>query len=495
MATHNAPTDLPPRADISCRNQTDSGAFRRPAAEAQAGPRTFCGLMGVFGSDRAADDIWLGLHALQHRGQESAGIVTSDNGALHCLKDSGLLQQAVPRDKAKSLLPGRFGIGHVRHAGPGMEGQQNIEPLVIGYSSGTVAIAHNGALTNGHALRDEYEAYGAIFQTSTDSELLVHMLAKPTHIIKDDPLGHCLGHLDGAFCFLHLTSDALIAARDPRGFRPLALGRLPGGGWAVASETVAFDALGARCEREILPGEIVTIDAAGLHTRFFHGIAGGGGGHTPTALCMFEHVYFARPDSIVFGVNVHQARYRLGQAVARECPVDADIVVPIPDSGYSAALGYSRESGIPQDRGIVRNHYVGRSFIKARQSQRTLDVTMKHNVVKPVVEGRRLVIVDDSLVHGTTMGILVKSLRDAGAREIHLRLSCPPNLHPCRYGVGFTNQGELLAAKFPAARICADFKLDSIGYCSLEGAKAAMSGQTKNYCDACFTGLYPTGNA
>lgn len=446
--------------------------------------REHCGLVGVFGDSEAAVITYLGLHALQHRGQESAGIAVSDGRKIRSKKGMGLLPQAI-RPRELPTLPGHIAIGHTRYSTTGASKPQNIQPLVIDYSEGIIAIAHNGQLVNARVLRDEYEAYGSIFQTSTDSEIIVHLLAKPTHVSKRNNIAHCLGHVKGAFCFLFLRPDSLIAARDPHGFRPLCLGRLDDA-YIVASESVVFDLIGADFEREIQPGEIVTIDANGLQSEIFAPAA-----EIRSTHCLFEHIYFARPDSIIFGENVHQVRHRLGRVLAEETMVDADIVVAIPDSGYSAGLGYAQAAGLPLDRGLIRNHYVGRTFIEPVHSKRVRAVNMKHNVVRDVVRGKRIVLVDDSLIRGTTVTALARIIRAAGAREIHLRISCPPNKHPCYYGIDFPTPGELIAANHSLDEMETLIGVDSLRYISLAGMLSTVSLPAEHYCTACWTNKYP----
>lgn len=443
-----------------------------------------CGIVGVYGVSEAAAVTYLALHALQHRGQESAGIVVSDGQKIRSRKAMGLLANAI-RPKHLDQLPGHLAIGHVRYSTTGSSKPQNIQPLVVDYSEGLIAVAHNGNLVNARILRDEYEAYGSIFQTSTDSEIIVHLLAKPSHVGRADNIGHCLNHLRGAYCFVFLRENAVIAARDPQGFRPLALGRL-GDGFIVASETVAFDLVGAEYIRDIEPGEMVTLDSRGLTAERFAPSE-----RIRPAHCIFEHIYFARPDSCIFGENVHCVRHRLGQALARETHVPADMVVAIPDSGYSAALGYCHASGLPLDRGLIRNHYVGRTFLAPVQSQRVRAVNMKHNAVPDVVRGKRIILVDDSLIRGTTTKGLVRLLRTAGAKEIHLRLSCPPNRFPCYYGIDFPTREELLAANHTLEEMEALLGVETLRYLSLEGMLASVKLPPSHYCVACFTGNYP----
>ncbi len=444
----------------------------------------YCGIAGVYGVPDASSVVWLALHALQHRGQESAGIVASDGQNMRSVKGMGLLANAIPTHEL-AKVPGHLSIGHVRYSTTGSSKPQNIQPLVVDYSEGLIALAHNGNLTNARTLRDEYEAWGSIFQTSTDSEVLLHLMAKPTHVAKKNNIGHCLNHISGAYCFVFMKEDVMIAARDPQGFRPLCLGRLDNG-YMVASETVALDLVGAQFIREIEPGEMITVDRQGLRSERFAPEES-----IKPAHCIFEHIYFARPDSNIFGENVHQVRYRLGQTLARESAVDADLVAAIPDSGYSAAMGYSLESGLPMDRAFIRNHYVGRTFLAPVQKQRVRAVSMKHNVVRDVVRGKRVILVDDSLIRGTTTTNMVKALREAGAKEIHLRISCPPNVFPCFYGIDFPTREELLAANHTIPEMERLLGVDSLRYVSLDGMLKAVSIPGDHFCAACFTGKYP----
>jgi amidophosphoribosyltransferase len=446
------------------------------------GPREECGVIGVYGLPAAAQRVYLGLYALQHRGQESAGIVASDGHEIQSAKGLGLLSEAI---KTKDLgnLPGHVAIGHVRYSTTGAVRVQNIQPLVIEYSEGLVAIAHNGNLTNARTLRREYEARGSIFQTSTDSEIFVHLLADPAQLKMEEPLASACRKVRGAYSMVMLTADKLTAVRDPFGFRPLSLGQL-GDGFVVASETCALDLLDATFVRDIEPGEIVTFDESGMRScRIAEG--------ERLSQCVFEHIYFARPDSIVFGETVHSVRVRLGEKLAETAPADADVVMPVPDSGNSAALGYSRRSGIPFDMGFVRNHYVGRTFITPSAESRRSDVKIKLNVVREVVKGRRLVVVDDSIVRGTTSRARIASLRDAGAREIHLRISAPPIRCPCHYGIDFQSPDELIAAGHSVEEIAQFIGVDSLGYQTVEGMLEAVPGDGADYCCACFTGQYP----
>jgi amidophosphoribosyltransferase len=444
-------------------------------------PRESCGVIGIHGVERASHSAYLGLYSLQHRGQESAGIVASDGSRIRSLKGLGLLSEAVDPSELTNL-PGGIAVGHVRYSTTGAKRVQNIQPLVIEYSRGIVAAAHNGNLTNARALRRAYEERGSIFQTSTDSEVFVHLLADPRHANSESPLANALQAVEGAYSLLLMTASTLTAARDPHGFRPLCYGRL-GDGHVFASETCALDLLGADLVREVEPGEIIAVDDSGLHSQRFAEVR-------PMAQCVFEYIYFARPDSIVFGETVHNVRLRLGRNLARKRPAEADLVIPVPDSGNAAAMGYSRESGIPLDAGFVRNHYVGRTFISPEEQSRASSVKIKLNVVKDVVRGKRLVVVDDSIVRGNTCKARIESLRAAGAREVHLRISAPPIVSPCFYGIDFQHADELIASMMSVEQIADHVGADSLGYQPIEGLLDAVPGRNEDYCLACFTGDY-----
>ncbi|HEV56785.1 MAG TPA: amidophosphoribosyltransferase [Phycisphaerales bacterium] len=446
-----------------------------------------CGLFGIYGDPEAAVQTYFALHSLQHRGQESAGIASSDGEEIICYAGMGQVARVFRsgRDWLERLR-NPIAIGHVRYSTAGSSSPHNVQPFLSEYSRGQVAVAHNGNLINAGLLRDEYEAHGHIFRTTNDTEIIVHLMAKPSHIAKPDPLGHVLGHLQGAFSLLFLFSDRIEAARDPYGVRPLCIGRTAQGAYCVASETCALDILDAKYIRDVEPGEIVTLNADGLHSRFFVEP-----GTVTPAHCIFEHVYFAKQSSRIFGENVHQVRVRCGQQLAREHPVEADVVIPVPDSGTSAAIGYSQESGIPFDMGFVRSHYVGRTFLSPTQSLRDLGVKMKLTVVHEVVAGKRVVVVDDSIVRGTTTKGKVDSLRAAGAREIHMRVGCPPIISPCFYGVDFPTKEELLANNRTLEEIRQFLHVDTLGYLSLEGLLGCASLPSDYYCTACWTGRYP----
>ena len=446
-------------------------------------PRESCGLFGVFGLPNPAELIYTGLFSLQHRGQEGAGIAVGDGEKVTSVKGMGLVAE-LPDRKPMSELPGHLGIGHVRYSTTGSSRMQNVQPLVVECLDGIWAIAHNGNLVNAKQLRTSYQEAGAIFQTSTDSEVLVHLIADPMYRSRPRRVERALAELRGAFSFLLMTKDCVMAARDPYGFRPLSIGRL-GGGYIFASETCALEQVGAEYVRDVLPGELVTVDEKGLRsTSFCEPVAGSLG------QCIFEHVYFARPDSIVFGQQVHEARLSLGRRLADEHPVDADIVMAVPDSGNSAALGYSQQSGIPLDYGFMRNHYVGRTFIMPDVQQRYYSVDMKLAVISGVVKDKRVIVVDDSLIRGTTSQRRISALRSAGATEIHMRISCPPTRHPCFFGIDFPTTGELIAHNQEVSKVCEFIGADSLGYLSREGLLSAVE-QPADYCTGCFSGKYP----
>lgn len=443
-----------------------------------------CGLFGVWGTPNAAQLCYQGLFAQQHRGQESAGIAVSDGQDLRGHTGMGLVSQVFSARLLKEELSGKGGIGHVRYSTTGSSKLCNAQPLLREYLMGPVAVAHNGNLINAGALRREYEQCGHIFQSTTDTEIIVHLLAKPAHLDKPDPLPHVLRHLQGAFSLLFLFPDRIEAARDPWGIRPLVVGRTSDGCWCVASETCAFDTVDAEYVREVEPGEIVRIDDQGLSTRRFAAPAAEG------ARCVFEHVYFSNPASNVFGQNVHLTREELGRQLARESSVPADCVIPMPDSGRSAALGYSKESALPFEEGIVPNRFVGRTFIMPNQTARDRAVSMKLNIIGELVKDRRIVVVDDSVVRGTTTRSKMRALRRAGAREIHLRVSCPPIRHPCFYGIDFATRNELVANNRTVDEVRDFIEVDSLAYLSLEGMLACVRQRASDCCTACWSGHY-----
>ena len=443
-----------------------------------------CGLFGIWGPKESSQICYQGLFAQQHRGQESAGIVVSDGTNLHGHAAMGLVSQVFNPRMLREDLAGHAAIGHVRYSTTGSSKLCNAQPLLRQYLMGPVAVAHNGNLINAQLLRRQYEEHGHIFQSTTDTEIIVHLLAKPTHIDRHDPLPHVLRHLQGAFSLLFLFRDRMEAVRDPWGIRPLVIGKMPDGNWCVASETCAFDAVGAELEREVEPGEIVRIDEKGLTSRRFD---------TPApqlAHCCFEHVYFSNPASRIFGQNVHLVRKRLGRELACEAPVDADFVMPMPDSGRSAALGFAEESQIKFEEGIVPNRFVGRTFILPGQAERDRAVSVKLNIIPDVVAGKRIVIVEDSIVRGTTTRSKMRAIRRAGAKEIHLRVSCPPIRHPCFYGIDFPTSQELIAHNRTVEQIREFLEVDSLAYLSLDGLLRCMKHDKSNYCTACWSGDY-----
>ena len=445
-----------------------------------------CGLFGIFGDADAVNKTYFGLHSLQHRGQESAGIASSDGQTLQCYTGMGTVSRVFRSGRTVfDKLANPIAIGHVRYSTTGASRAVNSQPLLAEYSRGQVAVAHNGNLINASLLHDEYEAYGSIFKSTSDTEVIIHLLAKPTHVSKPDPLAHVLNHLQGAFSLLFLFADRIEAARDPYGIRPLCIGQTDQGAYVVASETCAFEAVGAKFVREVEPGEIVRLDKDGLSSRFFVTP-----GTVTPAHCIFEHVYFAKQTSTIFDENVHGFRKKLGRQLAVEHPSDADVVIPVPDSGTSAAIGYAEQSKIPFDMGIVRSHYVGRTFISPDQRSRELEVRLKLAIVGEVVAGKRIVVVDDSIVRGTTTRGKIRALRQAGAKEIHMRVSCPPIRFPCFYGVDFPTREELLANNRNLEQIREFLEVDSIGYTSLEGLLQCAVLPGDHYCAACWDGKY-----
>jgi amidophosphoribosyltransferase len=443
-----------------------------------------CGLFGIWGTPEASAICYQGIFAQNHRGQESAGMVVSDGTQLNGHTGMGLVSQVFTPRLLKEELAGKAAIGHVRYSTTGSSKLCNAQPLLREYLMGPVAVAHNGNLVNAQLLRNEYEKHGHIFQSTTDTEIIVHLLAKPTHVEKHDPLPHVLKHLQGAYSLLFLFPNRIEAARDPWGIRPLVIGQLGDGQYCVASETCAFDAIGATYIREVEPGEIVRIDDHGIHSRYFDKPA------PEMAHCVFEHVYFANPASKVFGQTVHIVRQALGKQLAKESPVDAEFVLPMPDSGRSAALGFAKESGIQFEEGIVPNRFVGRTFILPHQKQRDAAVAMKLNIITDVVKDRKVVVVDDSIVRGTTTRSKMRAIRRAGAKEIHLRISCPPIRNPCFYGIDFATRGELIAHERTIEQIRTFVEVDSLSFLSIEGMLNVLSFPKKHACTACWSGEY-----
>lgn len=455
-----------------------------PDAEDHDSPKEFCGVCGVYGVENVGATLYQGLFSLQHRGQEGAGIATGDGNNVHSVRGLGLVSE-VFQGGDWTRLPGHLGIGHVRYSTTGSSRIQNVQPLIAECVDGIWAVAHNGNLVNAGKLRKMYQEAGAIFQTSTDSEVLIHLLADPMYRMRPRRVCRALAELEGSFCFLLMTRNCMMAARDRYGFRPLSIGKL-GDGYAVASETCALDQIGATYIRDVEPGELVVFDETGMHSNFFaetpeHGVAS----------CIFEMIYFARPDSKVFGKNVHEVRVAYGRQLAKEHPVEADVVVAVPDSGNSAALGYSIESGIPLEYGFIRNHYIGRTFIMPQQKDRLSSVDLKLAVLPDALRGKRVIVVDDSIVRGNTARRRVQRLREAGAAEVHVRISCPPIKHPCFYGIDFPTSKELIAGDMNVEEVCKFIEADSLGYLSQAGLFMPFDG-SDHFCRACFNGKYPT---
>jgi amidophosphoribosyltransferase len=456
------------------------------AAHAAYEKKEKCGVFGVWGHPQAARLSYLGLYAQQHRGQESAGIAVSDGEVLSAVTGMGLVAEVFDSPGLQRLdaQGGKGAIAHNRYSTAGGSLACNAQPLLESYIGGQVAVAHNGNLINNLAMRRRFEQAGHLFHTTSDTEVIIHLLASPEQQRAVDPLAATLRHLQGAFSLLFLFPDRIEAARDPWGWRPLSLGQLPTGQFVFASETVALDVVGAKVIREVEPGEIVTVSDKGLTSRRFAEVA------DRPAHCVFEHVYFANPASNVFGQNVQISREVMGEKLAAEAPVAADYVVPMPDSGRSAALGFARRSGIPYREAIVPNRYVGRTFIKPSQEQRTAAVRLKLNVIDELVRGKRLIIVDDSVVRGTTTKAKMDQLRAAGAQEIHLRISCPPIRHPCYFGVDFAERSQLIATGKTEEEIRQYLGVDSLHYLSLEGLLSCMHRPAERYCTACYDGDY-----
>ncbi|HEX6804838.1 MAG TPA: amidophosphoribosyltransferase [Terriglobales bacterium] len=453
--------------------------------------REECGVFAVYQHPEAETLAYLGLHALQHRGQESAGIVSSDGMALHIHKSMGLVAD-IFTEKKLSRIRGTLAIGHTRYSTAGDSALLNAQPILVQSNKGQIALAHNGNLTNAQEIRARMEANGSIFQTSSDTEVIVHLIAQSREHTLPEGIADALRQVEGAYSLVMISPDRIFAARDPRGFRPLAMGRIPAPGEGqqdtivFASETCAFDLIGATYERQVRPGELVIVGPEGITSQFF----------APAmrqSSCIFEHVYFSRPDSRVFGRSVQESREELGRELAREAPADADLVVPVPDSGVTAAMGYAAESGIPLRFGLIRNHYVGRTFIEPQQSVRDFGVKLKLNPVRSLLEGKRVVLIDDSIVRGTTSRKIVRMIRSAGAKEVHMRISCPPTISPCFYGVDTPRKKELIAANKSVEEIRQYIGADSLAYLSIEGLKkACRDGDQTTYCTACYTGQYPT---
>ena len=442
--------------------------------------------MGVFGHPEAANMVYLGLYALQHRGQESSGIVSSDGKVLVSHRQMGLVADIFKEEVIKRL-EGASAIGHNRYSTSGQSHIKNAQPFVVEYVQGPIAISHNGNLVNAGVLRDELEASGSIFQSTSDTEVIIHLIATSRETTLMGRIVEALSRARGAYSLLFLTLDRMIAARDPMGFRPLVLGEFKSGrtrGFVVASETCALDLIEAQYLREVEPGEIITFGPKGMESLKPFPPA-------PHAKCIFEYIYFARPDSNLYGRNVYLVRKELGRQLARENGVEADLVTPVPDSGVPAAIGYAEESGLPLEFGLIRNHYVGRTFIEPQESIRHFGVKIKLNAQREVLEGKRVVVVDDSIVRGTTSRKIVRMLRDAGAKKVHMRISSPPTTGPCYYGIDTPTRSELIASASSVEEIRKFIDADSLAYLSHEGMYGFLDGRTQGFCDACFSGNYP----
>ncbi|PIQ89778.1 MAG: amidophosphoribosyltransferase [Candidatus Omnitrophica bacterium CG11_big_fil_rev_8_21_14_0_20_42_13] len=446
-------------------------------------PKECCGLFGIYDNYEAPWLTYLGLYSLQHRGEEACGIAVSDGRRLSILKGTGLVSEVFNEENIKKLS-GFLSIGHLRYSTTGSSVLKNAQPLVVDYLRGSLAIGHNGNLINSIELRRKLENSGSTFQTTTDSEIVVQLMARSRHPDVIKRLIYALNKVKGAYSLLLMTKDKVIGARDPMGFRPLVLGRI-NKSFCLASETCALDLIGAKLVREIEPGEIVVIDKKGVKSFRFSPK------QKKHAFCIFEHVYFSRPDSVVFGQTVYSVRKKLGAELAKEHYVDADLVIPVPDSGTSAAIGFSQASNIPMEMGIIRNHYIGRTFIQPSQHIRDLGVRVKFNLLRDIIKGKRVIIVDDSIVRGTTSRKRVKAFRALGAKEVHLRISCPPHKFPCHYGIDFHDQKELIAVRLSHERIKKYLNVESLGYLSLEGMLKSVNSSSCDYCTACWTGNYP----
>jgi amidophosphoribosyltransferase len=451
-------------------------------------PREECGVFGAFEVTDAAAVTALGLHALQHRGQEATGIVTFDDGHFHQHRGLGLVGDNFSDPRVMARLPGRAAIGHNRYATTGETALRNVQPLYADFEFGGLAVGHNGNLTNATTLRKQLVRRGCLFQSTTDSEVFVHLIAISLYSTVVDRLIDALKQVTGAYSLVALTDEALIGVRDPLGVRPLVLGRL-GTGWLFASETCALDIVGAEFVRDVEPGEIVVVTAEGVRSiKPFSRQA--------PRFCIFEHIYFARPDSVVDATPVYEVRKRIGAELAREAGVPADVIVPVPDSGVPAAIGYAAEAGLPFELGIIRNHYVGRTFIEPTDTIRNLGVKLKHSANRAMLGAKRVVLVDDSIVRGTTSRKIVEMVRGAGAAEVHMRISSPPTTHSCYYGIDTPEREKLLAARHDVAEMARIIGADSLAFISIDGLYRAVSSRPRDpkaprYCDACFTGEYP----
>lgn len=452
--------------------------------------REECGVFGIFLNETAdvASSVYYGLYALQHRGQESCGIVVNDDGVFSRHKDLGLVNDVFDEQAMKTLGLGNMALGHVRYGTTGATDRHNTQPIVVNHVKGRLALAHNGNIVNSSALREELENQGSIFHTTSDTEVISYIITKERLSAPsiEEAINRAMNRIDGAYSLVVMSPSKLIAVRDENGFRPLCYGRLPDGGYVVASESCALDAVGASLERELLPGEILVFDKDGVRSIKDHC------GKRKESFCVFEYIYFARPDSVIDGTCVHEARVQAGRFLAKAHPVDADIVIGVPDSGLDAAVGYSRESGIPYSIGFIKNKYIGRTFISPGQKSRENKVRIKLNPISSVVKGRRVVLIDDSIVRGTTSARIVKLIKEAGAKEVHMRVSAPPFVGPCYYGTDIDSKDMLIACKYTLPEIEKIIGVDSLGYLSIDDVRRLAGGNGDRYCTACFDEQYPT---
>jgi amidophosphoribosyltransferase len=453
--------------------------------------KEYCGVVAVHNHPEASTVAYLGLHQLQHRGQESAGIVASDGARMHIHKAMGEVAE-IFTEEVLGKLPGALAIGHTRYSTTGDSAVLNAQPIMVDCNKGLISLAHNGNLVNAYEIRARLEAQGSIFQTTSDTEVIVHLIAQSREQTLPEAICDALRRIEGAFSLVLMTRDRVFAVRDPRGFRPLSMGRIHNGAGnerdtvVFASETCAFDLIGAVYERDVKPGEMVVVGPEGVSSRYF-------GSEMKQSSCIFEHVYFSRPDSTVFGRPVQTSREEMGRQLAIEAPAEADIVVPVPDSGVTAALGYAAQADLPFRFGLIRNHYVGRTFIEPEQRVRDFGVKLKLNPVRSILSGKRVVLIDDSIVRGTTSRKIVRMVRDAGAIAVHMRISCPPTISPCYYGVDTPEKSQLIAANKSIEEIRQYIGADSLSYLSLDGLrKACAEGEKTTYCTSCYTGIYPT---
>ncbi len=447
-----------------------------------------CGVFGIYSSDAidVVSSTHFALYALQHRGQESCGIAVNDDGVITGFKDVGLVPEVFTRERLEGLGKGQMALGHVRYSTTGVPGRSNAQPLVISHIKGPMALCHNGNLVNAFELRRKFELTGAIFHSTNDTEVIAYAITQKRLTVPsiEEAIEQAMYEIKGAYSIVVMSAQKLIAARDPNGFRPLCMGKTSDGSVVFASESCALDSIGAIFIRDLKPGEIVVVSKDGIRSIKTH--CGSKG-----TLCVFEYVYFARPDSVIEGASVHRARQRAGAFLALEHPVQADVVIGVPDSGLDAALGFSKQSGIPYGVGFIKNRYIGRTFIQPSQGQRENSVRIKLNVIKETVHGKRVVIIDDSIVRGTTSARIVDLLREAGAKEVHMRVSSPPFLHPCYFGTDIDSREHLIACQMPVEEIAKTIGADSLGYLSISGVNQIAEGACCGFCDGCFTGNYP----